>query len=434
MSAESKIRVVGIGEAGIRMLSAVHELNLSNVLTVAVDTSLETVKNAQASKKLPMAINQNGSGTGGDTKLAKEVAMRYIQYLAKIARNTEVLILLGGLGGGTASIITPIIAKLAQEGTLIISLLALPMQVEGASKRELAKKSFEFLKGKSTIAAMLDNDSLIGESDEPIEIAFKRANAKVAQTVELFAAGFSKKAFLKIDSATLKTSFSGNRAYVGCASANLEDAQQTFDEIKASPMMTGISKSSNMLVSIKCPKATSMNDIKKILKQAHESFDVTEKIFFSVCADENVNEVKILTVSSKTEVQLQPTELDNDPTQNATEMSVKAPESTKIASTEIVANQTPAPTVDDDDNDDSHYDEQNAEPPKEFVPAEKPIEQKPVEFKPEKIEEKKPATKEQMSFTFDERGLFEHTPINERKGIDLDVPTFSRKRIKITLL
>ncbi len=425
MSVENKIRVVGIGEAGIRMLASVHALNLPNVLTVAVDTNVETAKNAQASKKLPLEINPNGVGTGGNTKLAKDAAMHYVQYLAKVARHTDVLVLLGGLGGGTASIIAPIISKLAQENTLIISLCALPMQVEGDSKRNLAKKSFEFLKGKSTLAALLDNDSLIGNSIAPIEEAFANANNKVAQTVELIASGFAKNAFLKIDYATLKTAFAGRQAYLGCANASVENIERAFDEIKSSPMMVGMSKAQNMLVSIKCPKTASMNEIKQILKIARESFDVEDKIFYSVCVDENTSDVKVLAIASQSENNVA---VRQEPVKANVQSNLEEPSAT------IIANQKPAPSIDDDDE--LEQPEPIQEQPKQLLPDNEPIpEQKPVEFKPEpKSTDKKSGAKEQMSFEFDERGLFEHTPINERKGIDLDVPAFSRKRIKITLL
>ncbi len=425
MSVENKIRVVGIGEAGIRMLASVHALNLPNVLTVAVDTNVDTVKNAQASKKLPLEINPNGDGTGGNTKLAKDAAMRYVQYLAKVARHTDVLVLLGGLGGGTASIIAPIISKLAQENTLIISLCAIPMQVEGESKRNLAKKSFEFLKGKSAIAAALDNDSLIGNSIAPIEEAFTNANNNVAQTVELIASGFAKNAFLKIDSAVLKSAFSGRQTYIGCATASIENVTRAFDEIKVSPMMVGMSKVQNMLVSIKCPKTSSMNEIKQILKLARENFEVKDKIFYSVCVDENTSDVKILAIASQSE---------SDATVRQEPEKIEAQSNLEEPSAPIIANQKPAPSIDDDDELEQPTPVQ--EQPKQLLPANEPVqEQKPVEFKPEpKPADKKSGVKEQMSFEFDERGLFEHTPINERKGIDLDVPAFSRKRIKITLL
>ena len=102
---------------------------------------------------------------------------------------------------------------------MIISLVAAPMQVEGQSKYSLAKKSFEFLKNKSTISALLENDVLLSSSQDGIEEAFAKANNNVAQTVELLASGFSKSAFLKIDSASLANTFFGRQAYIGCACA-----------------------------------------------------------------------------------------------------------------------------------------------------------------------------------------------------------------------
>ena len=430
MSTESKIRVVGIGGAGIRMLSAVESLKIPNILTVAIDTDVECVQNAQAQKKLPLSCDKTLQGTGGNTKLAKESAMQYVQYLAKVARHTKVLVLLSGLGGGTASIIAPIIAKLAQEGTLIISLVAAPMQVEGQSKYSLAKKSFEFLKNKSKISALLEYYVLLSSSQDGIEEAFAKANNNVAQTVELLASGFSKSAFLKIDSASLANTFFGRQAYIGCACAQIENITRAFDEIKNSPMMVGMSKAQNMLVAIKCPKSSSMNEIKQILKTARESFAVVDKISYSVCVDANVSEVKILAISSGAQ-----NSTSDDSTEDNTQTEAPTTDSNEASAYTskermTLSNQT-HPYIEEEENT-----PQMSSEPKQLVPeSEPPTVQKPVEFKPEpKLDATQAKQKEQMFFEFDERGLFENTPVNERKGVDLDIPAFSRKRIKITLL
>ena len=83
------------------------------------------------------------------------------------------------------------------------------------------------------------------------------------------------------------------------------------------------------------------------------------------------------------------------------------------------------------------YDDMPAQTGEALVPEDAPIQSKvdaPVEVAPKPHEKKRHTQKEQMVLNLDERGLFENTPPNERKGVDLDVPTFKREKIKITLL
>ena len=175
-----------------------------------------------------------------------------------------------------------------------------------------------------------------------------------------------------------------------------------------------------------------MNGIKQILKTARESFDVVDKISYSVCVDANVSEVKILAVSSSSQ---------NSESDSSSEESVQAETSTTDSNDSRLYTSSNSITLSNQNQSDIEEEEEENTPqissePKQLVPeSEPPTIQKPVEFKPEpKPELTQAKQKEQMFFEFDERGLFENTPVNERKGVDLDIPAFSRKRIKITLL
>ncbi|MBO5254912.1 MAG: hypothetical protein J6B07_03710 [Opitutales bacterium] len=422
MSTEQKIRVVGIGSAGIRMLEEVENLGLLNVVTIGIDTDIDTLRNSNVEKKLPLKSDDTIHGTGGNTKAAKAVAEVYIQYLAKVVHNAKKIIILAGLGGGTASMIAPILTKIADKSTSIISITAIPMEVEGKSKINIAKKSFEFLKEKSNLAIELSNDIVLANSTEGIENAYKNANTKVAQIVELIAAGFSSSAFLKIEEQILVNSFAKKRVYAGCATAQLQNIEAAFLEIKTAPTMECDLKSQNMLVAIKCPKSYSMADIKNILQTARNSFDVNDKIFYSVCSSSDTKDVKILVIASKYEEQKKQIVIEESP------QILDIQESTRPAE---ISNSS---IIDDDIEQNYNEPEISTQEKNLVVDNEQTPKNNLVEFKPDTKPKDKEVKKEQMTFEFDERGLFENTPRNERKGVDIDIPTFTRKRIKITLL
>ncbi len=429
MNVENKIRVVGIGAAGIRMLEHVQALGIPNVITVAIDTDIECIQNSKVDKKLPLKTEETISGTGGNTQVAKNVAVKYVSYLAKVVKNAKTLILLGGLGGGTASIIAPILAKIADSSTTIISISATPMEVEGQTKNNIARKSFEFLKNKSSIAIAVPNDVVLANSSESIESAYNTANKNVAHIVELIAYGFSSKAFLKINEASLKNLFSQKQSYAGAATANLQNIEDAFAEIKMLPTMESNLKSQNMLVAIRCPKSISMSEIKLILQTARDSFDVEDKILYSVCASPNTDKVEILAISSKVEnkeIETSSTQLTIDNQQDSPIDDTPQYQENKISTvSNSLEEQIEEPEEQEIPNGD-----------KNLVPESEQAEPTtPVEFKPDvKKQQNQAEKKEQMLMSFDERGLFENTPKNERKGVDIDIPTYLRKKIKITLL
>ncbi len=452
---ETKIRVVGIGSAGIRMAEAVEALKLPNVQTVAVDIDLERVKEAAVAKKLPMFMEQTaGRGTGGNTKTAKEAAVKYVKYLAQVARRTRVLVLLGGLGGGTASIVAPVILKLVQEPTIVVSIFAIPFELEGASKISVAKKSFDFIREKSTVAIALENDKMLADAALGAREAVERANAKVADSVDILSAGFSKGAFLPVDEGDFKSTFAGKRAYAGFAKTD-DDIDAAFAAVKKSPMMIGDIQSQDIFAIIKCPAKMSMDAIKNILKSARKHFKVADKIHFSVSPDANGKDVKILVLATEKSADFSPSEADLAPIPSVETAANSAPaaqaqpavsireEATQAAVSEREGikrdeeiPEEPAPAREDElpENMARETPEQPLVPETE-IPAPAEAHSAPVEAKaPEAKDKKKQPPKEQMTFKLDERGLFENTPRCERKGVDLDIPTFTRRKIKITLL
>lgn len=444
MADETKIRVVGIGAAGVKMLAKISAAKLANVQTVAVDTDVARAENAVADKKLPLASPKTSQGTGGDVNLAKQTAVEYIQYLAKVARRTQTLVLVGGLGGGTASIVAPILAKLAEAPTTVIALCAMPMELEGTAKNNIAKKSFNFLKNKCAAAIALPNELLLNP-DLGVEESLERGNEAVAGVVAALAAGFSPSAFLKIDAPAFAAAFSKKDIGAGFACASADTAGDAFEAIKKSPMFSAnFDRAETVLISIRCPKTASMNEIKSTLKSGKDAFNA-ENIIFSLAPDASISVFEILAIATPAPAPA-PQEAGIVP---AHAESPTAPDAE--ATTEPISNEKPSAQVQagipaqTSDVPDSSL-TRSPEPPADevddlrdeddkSVSAPAPQAAAPVEYKPDLPKESKKTTaKEQMSFVFDERGLFENTPTNERKGIDIDIPTFTRKKIKITLL
>ncbi len=467
MNQQTKVRIVGIGAAGIRILNGLTADACAGAQLVAVDTDADGAASAKSAKRLHMAIDAtSGRGTGGNTKLAKDAATQYIQYLAKIARHVDVLILTGGLGGGTASIVAPILSKLAEKPTTVISVFALPFELEGVSKRSLARKSFAFLRGRSAAAFAFENDVVLAQSGIGAEEALQKSNAKIAELIGTLASGFSTSAFLKIDPIAFAEIFAGKKIGAGFASAKMDNLDEAFDEIKRSPMMCAARRFKNALVAIKCPNTVSMPEIKQILRAAKDSLSVDDRIYFSVCAEKNSQDIKILaaaaepdaepvhiTHTTNTTKETTPTHTAINENQQPTQPACIQPDSHNLsnathtpepisvineptADSELTDTHTaeiPQPSVDDEDA--ASIDENTQQTTRVDETAQAPA-PSPVEFTPPPKSEPdaKKQTKEQMIFELDERGLFENTPSNERKGVDLDIPTFSRKRIKITTL
>ena len=111
-----KIRIAGVGSAGVEMLKEINASGRSDATLVAIDTDLSTLTQSGIKHILPCGGDiTNNLGCGGDPNVAKEAAVANLQSLKAVVNNADFIVILSALGGGTGSVIAPILSKLAFE-------------------------------------------------------------------------------------------------------------------------------------------------------------------------------------------------------------------------------------------------------------------------------------------------------------------------------
>lgn len=184
-----KVKVIGIGNAGLKIVEQLAQIKESTTLEIAgVDTdSVSIQKSSLALKYLVGAEWTSGIGCGGDVlKGESAIAHKSNISVKNFISNASLLIIVGGFGGGTATGGMPIIARFAKEKNIpVIMVVTLPFAFEGHSKREVAENQVtNLLRSKSTIVT-IPNDLLycVLPDTTPFDKAFSLANMEVARAV-----------------------------------------------------------------------------------------------------------------------------------------------------------------------------------------------------------------------------------------------------------
>jgi cell division protein FtsZ len=185
------------------------------------------------------------------------------EYL--VSHNTEMVFIAAGMGGGTGTGASPVIAKLAHEMDLLtVANVTSPLLWEGPSRSEQARQGIEELRKYVDSLLVIDNESIIEQfGNLPMTKAFGKADDILASATKGIAEIITvESAFIRVDFADLKRVMKGSgRAHMGVASAEGEDrAEEAARKSLCSPLLNSnlISGAKKILLSI---SAANVDDI-----------------------------------------------------------------------------------------------------------------------------------------------------------------------------
>ena len=188
---QKKITVLGIGGTGCRIVGILRENPLSAPLRLlAIDSDsagLERSGLPEEERLLAGARWRAGRGCGGSVLDGQRVVAHERSRIEKLLEGVPFLLVIGGLGGGTASGGMPVVLSVARKLEIpTLFFVSLPFTLEGHSKRKIAEDTVkEELLGLADAVICLPNDLLFSvlESTTPLSNAFKLADQELSRTV-----------------------------------------------------------------------------------------------------------------------------------------------------------------------------------------------------------------------------------------------------------
>ncbi len=414
----SKVKIAAIGSAAANILSSVPTQELKNTDVLAIDTDSVALSQLSFPTILIGKDKTDGLGTGGDSELGKEAALADSEILDAFTKDTDALVILCGLGGGTGSIVAPMLCKLAESNGVkfIVSICIMPIEIEGSERVELANSAFKYLKKRCDATFKIENSKFSNSSLSELANAFGKCNTEIASTLGAIGASISRAGLVNTDIATFKKIFKNSQnkhAFLIQAKANGEDSiTSVISNLFDSPAVSELENSTELesaLVAFSCPHNFDMTKMQTAIEAIGKKFGILGKLKFSLRTNESQdNSIEIVLMGAC--------------------VLPKSPEVEQNHDTPITESKT--------NDTDSRKEESDSQAQPEPSNTEKP-KKKIRRFFPfaNKIPAPQPVQLSQGEFEFVEsssRGFFSDTQPNVRFGEDLDVPTFMRKKTKIT--
>ncbi|HMM40367.1 MAG TPA: cell division protein FtsZ [Thermomicrobiales bacterium] len=205
----ARIKVVGIGGGGGNAVNRMIDAGVEGVEFVAINTDAQMLINSNAPITLRIGDKlTKGLGAGGRPEVGERAAEESMETLAEVIRGADMVFLTAGMGGGTGSGASPIVAKLAREsGALTVGVVTKPFDFEGAKRRRVADEAIATLREHVDALITIPNQRLMQMVDPktPFAEAFRIADDVLRQGIQGISDLIVKPGMINLDFADVKT-------------------------------------------------------------------------------------------------------------------------------------------------------------------------------------------------------------------------------------
>jgi len=204
-----RILVMGIGGGGGNALNHIIRSGVEGVEFVAANTDARSLDANEARVKIVLGEKlTKGLGAGSDPNIGADAAKESLERIKEHVAGVDMIFLTAGMGGGTGTGASPVIAEVARElGCLVVAVVTTPFSFEMRTRFRIAKQGIENLRGKVDALLVVENDRLLALADEKTKImdAYRLADEVLRQAVQGVTDLILKPGMIGVDFADIKT-------------------------------------------------------------------------------------------------------------------------------------------------------------------------------------------------------------------------------------
>lgn len=303
----ARIKVVGVGGSGNHAISRMVEANLKRVDFIAVNTDAQDLHHCKAMEKIHIGKNlTKGLGAGMDPDIGRQAAEENKDEIQEVLKNTDMVFITCGLGGGTGTGAAPIIAEAAREaGALTVAVVTRPFTFEGLQRRRIAEEGLESLKNQVDTIITIPNDKILQVIDKKTLLldSFKIADDVLRQGVQGISDLITIPGIVNVDFADVRTIMQNTGSSlmgIGIATGENRAVQAAKQAINSPLLELSIEGAKGVLFNISGGRDLTMMEINEAANIITESIDTDAKVIFGAVIDENLkkDEIKITVIAT----------------------------------------------------------------------------------------------------------------------------------------
>lgn len=175
---------VALGHAGMKLIAHLPK-RVPELQYVAIDTDTQALEECQFKTKILIGEGQTGGlGTGSNPDLARDCAEAEVELLLDLVRDTQVVVLVAGLGGGTGGGVGPYLAEQARDaGCLVLAAVVGPMEAEGGHRRHAADAALSRYREHCQAVTVFPLDALRDENGMTLQRMIARCGLEISRAL-----------------------------------------------------------------------------------------------------------------------------------------------------------------------------------------------------------------------------------------------------------
>ena len=299
----ANIKVIGIGGGGNNAVNRMISANITSAHYVAINTDKQDLLMSNADQRLQIGEKiTRGLGAGAEPEIGQKAAEESKGNISEILKDTDIVFITAGMGGGTGTVAAPVVAQLAKEmGILTIAVVTKPFSFEGRKRMENSEKGLENLKKYVDTLVVIPNDKLfqLVPKGTPIVEAFRYADDVLRQGIQGISDLIVTPGLINLDFADVR-SVMKNKGLAHMGIGHYKGENKTIEAVRqavSSPLLeTTIEGATGVLLNVKGGLDLPLNEVYEAADLVKQVVDPNCNIIFGSGIDESMNDEVEITI------------------------------------------------------------------------------------------------------------------------------------------
>ena len=297
------IKVIGVGGGGNNAVNRMVNANIKSAQFVAVNTDKQALLMSKATHRIQIGEKlTRGLGAGADPDVGARAAEESREVLSEMLKDTDLVFITAGMGGGTGTGAAPVVASIAKEmGILTIAVVTKPFRFEGRKRMDNAEFGIKNLQNNVDTLVIIPNDKLLSivPKNTPILEAFKTADDVLRQGIQGISDLIVTSSLINLDFADVKAIMK-NRGLAHMGLGRGKGENRTIEAVRQavqSPLLeTTIEGATGIILNIKGGPDLTLDEVYQSADLVKEVVDPSCNIIFGSGIDVDMNDEVEITV------------------------------------------------------------------------------------------------------------------------------------------
>jgi len=299
---KANIKVFGVGGAGCNAVTWLFNKGINGATIYATNTDALHLSITKADDKILIGKElTRGLGAGGKAEVGREAAKESMTELKKATSGADMIFILGGEGGGTATGAMPVIAQLAKETrAVVIGVVTMPFECEKA-RIDKAEYGLQELREQVDTVIVIDNNRLVDIAGQlPIQQAFAVANELISTMIKGIVETITLPSLINLDYADVSAIMKkGEVAVIGIGESDSSDrVNEAVRQALTHPLLDVDYKGANgALIHVTCGPDMKLEEFSQIGKLVTENISADAQVIIGARINKDfVGKVRVITI------------------------------------------------------------------------------------------------------------------------------------------